>query len=749
MTRILVVEDSVTQQLLLKGILEKSGYAVTTADNGQEGLRTAQRSLPDLIITDIRMPDMDGYEMCWRIKNDPDLKRIPVILLSGLSDIEDIVLGLEALGDGYIIKPFEEADILRNIDMVLANRRTASDDEQPLPLQHNGDTYAIRSNRQQILNFLLSVYDSAIHRNTRLQEIQTQLRVINEQLTERTRDLEASETRFRALAQTAPDIIYRIDTDGYFIFVNHSIRKLGYEPEELVGKHFSELIAPAEIDRISRRRVLPRFRGQSSGDGQSPKLFDEKRTGQRKTIGLEVQLRSKRPSDEMIGKLEPISPEFLVFEVNSAGMYQLNQSDQRLGTFIGTVGVIRDITERKQAARALHQAKEEAIQASRAKSEFLSRMSHELRTPLNVILGFGQLLEANTVDPLAPSQREPVQQIMEAGHHLLELINELLDLARIESGKTVVQMETIDPSTVLHNCLTMSQPLARARLVSLIHPCEDNKSLPAIHIDARRFKQVLLNLLANAIKFNKKGGWVTLDCAILPGGQLEISVQDTGSGIPEARRHELFEPFSRLSGNLHAIEGSGIGLTIAKRLVEMMSGEIGFESQEGKGSRFWVRFPIVDRAPATREESEPAPPAPPPAESTPGAPPRRPRRVLLYVEDNLANARLMREIINRHPDLSLIHTATAEEGIELTKSREPDLVIMDITLPGMDGYEALDQLRQLPETSHIPVIALTADATPEKAERAEKAGFKRYLVKPVQVNRLMEAIDQFLDREGS
>ena len=242
-----------------------------------------------------------------------------------------------------------------------------------------------------------------------------------------------------------------------------------------------------------------------------------------------------------------------------------------------------------------------------------------------------------------------------------------------------------------------------------------------------------------------------MDCEIVKDHMLEISVSDTGAGIPSTQHELLFKPFSRLDADRVGIEGSGIGLTIAKRLVEMMSGKIGFESTEGKGSRFWVHFPIIDQSAMERTKPPEQATTPKPSHSksqvlqNKAFKPLQPRRVLLYVEDNLSNARLMEEIINHHPSLSLIHATTAEEGIELAKERGPNLVIMDISLPGMDGFEALQQLKTQPETANLPVVALTANASSEEVEKGKQAGFKRYLVKPVQVDALLEAFNELLD----
>ncbi|MEO5333647.1 MAG: response regulator [Magnetococcus sp. YQC-5] len=721
----------------MKGILEKAGYDVLTAQNGADGLSCLDTSHPSLIISDIRMPVMDGYEMCWRIKNNAKTKHIPVILLSGLSETEDIMLGLEAMADSYIIKPFEEAEILSTVSLIYSKKNEASLSGPALIFSLNNQEYTIHSNRTQILNCLISIYDNAIRRNTQLEEIQTQLRIINEKLTERTQELEASENRFRSLVQTVPDIIYRIDEQGRFIFVNHSIRKLGYEPDELTGKHFSLLIAPDEVERVSRQKVLQRLQGKMLGDGYAPKLFDEKRTGTRRTSGLEVRLLPN-PHKVKINHSFDIIGELHCFEVNSAGMYQINHQTRK-DHFVGTVGVIRDITERKQIAEALTKAKEEAVLANKAKSEFLSRMSHELRTPLNAVIGFSQLMELNPMEPLTPTQKESVAQIFMAGRHLLELINGLLDVARIESGKITPDIEVLDPTEIMHNCIALTRPLAFKKFISLINTSED-VHFPRIQADPLRLKQILINLLSNAVKFNRKGGYVTISHQETAAGQLEISIADTGSGIPREHWSQIFKPFSRLGADSAGVEGTGIGLNISKGLVEMMGGRIGFDSEVGKGSRFWISFPIVQQASEQDISTQSA------THSTAMTEFHGPR-ILLYVEDNVSNAQLMQEVIRRMPEITLILASTAEEGIELAKKRNFDLIIMDIQLPGMDGFQALSRLHGLPETNTIPVIALSGHASPEDVERGKQAGFLRYLTKPLLFNEFNEALQDLLEHK--
>ncbi|MBF0368153.1 MAG: response regulator [Magnetococcales bacterium] len=741
---ILVVEDSITQGLLLKAILQKAGYRVTLARDGDEGLRLLHTlSLPDLVITDIRMPGIDGYELCHRIKSDPKLMQIPVMLLSGLAETEDILLGLEANADSYIIKPFDEEEIVRNVAQLVAVNTEEQAEESasrpPLSVQLHSGEHQIRSSRRQILNFLLSIYDNAIRRNTELTEIQAQLRVINEQLSERTQALEESETRFRSLVQTAPDIIYRIDKEGCFSFVNHAIRKLGYEPSELIGEHFSILIAPHQVDQVSRKKVLPDYKSRSDPPPAPPKLFDEKRTGSRKTMGLEVVLKTKSPGHEKVGRLETMDSSQLVVEVNSSGMYQIS-TDTPQGQFIGTVGIIRDITDRQRVAEALRMAKDEAVLANQAKSDFLSRMSHELRTPLNAILGFGQLLESDPEEPLSESQADSLEHILEAGRHLLELINEVLDLAKIEAGRAEVNPTRLNPAPILENCLTLTRTEAQKKFVALINRCE-SEQLPWIQGDKTRFKQVLLNLLSNAVKYNRVGGHVVVSHEETASRMLQITVTDTGQGIAEHLRPQIFEPFSRLNAESTDIEGTGIGLTITRKLIKMMHGEIGFDSEEGVGSRFWVRLPMADI-----NDQEMGEMASVMDEKTVPTPLELPdEQTILYVEDNPSNARLMMRIIRRIPGMTCLQAETAEIGIEKAREALPQAIIMDINLPGMSGYDALKELKNMAETKHIPVIALSANAMPQDVENGLRAGFDKYLVKPLKVNEVLDALGEALD----
>lgn len=386
------------------------------------------------------------------------------------------------------------------------------------------------------------------------------------------------------------------------------------------------------------------------------------------------------------------------------------------------------------ANKELEHAIDEARRANQAKSAFLSSMSHELRTPLNAILGFAQILGSEAMPTTEEQKREFAGHIVKAGNHLLTLINEILDLAKVESGTVALSIEPVGVDDVVLECRAMIEPMAAARGIRTGFPEPCGRLVRA---DRTRLKQVLLNLLSNAVKYNREGGAVSLSC--LPGGpgRIRLSVQDTGLGLSHEQLGHLFEPFNRLGQENGAQEGTGIGLVLTRRLVEMMGGEIAVRSSAGVGSVFSIELDAavpaglaVPAQPATREALPP---------SAPGQP-----HLLLYVEDNPANLKLVQEIVRLRADLRLISAPDAQLGIDLARSHKPEIILMDLNLPGMSGLDALQVLRHDPGTAAIPVIALTANAMPRDVERGLAAGFFRYLTKPIDIAMFNEAIDSTL-----
>lgn len=406
-----------------------------------------------------------------------------------------------------------------------------------------------------------------------------------------------------------------------------------------------------------------------------------------------------------------------------------------------TVGFRFDITYLKQAQDDLMLARDEAEAASHAKSEFLSSMSHELRTPLNAILGFAQLLETDSQLPLEKVQKESVSQILAGGRHLLDLIDQVLDLARIETGNITVSIEAVLLEDVFRDCLPLAETLASKRNITLERSAPD-KDL-AVMADTTRLKQVLLNLLSNAVKYNRDGGEVTLDTTATDRDTVIIAISDTGDGIPEEKQELVFEPFNRLGAETSAVEGTGIGLTISRQLVQLMEGNIGFESTPDEGTTFWIELPVTTM-PVLSDEAESAFEAPPPSTA------KSDDRVggdgkLLYIEDNPANLRLMELIIDRIDGVTLLSAHTAELGLEMALTHTPDLIFMDISLPGMDGFEAVELLKSDPATKGIPVVAVSAKVTASDIERGRKAGFMDYISKPLQVDQMLGLVNGIIN----
>lgn len=522
---------------------------------------------------------------------------------------------------------------------------------------------------------------------------------------------EAANSRFRAAIETSAEGIYLFDYETIrYVDTNETgCRMLGYTREELLG------MRPRDID---------------------PVISDEQRRGgwaRLMEIAPEVETIESvhRRKD---GREYPV---------------EITRRAVRSGERPLIVSVVRDISERKkheQAMKRLNEeleqrvaqrttqllaAKEEADRASRAKSEFLSRMSHELRTPMNAILGFAGLLESDSDHALNEVQIDNLREILKAGGHLLDLINEVLDLARIEDGRLELSSEPVDCARVAEECLTLVGPQAAAAGIRLV--CSGLAGV-RVRADRLRLKQVLLNLLSNAIKYNRPGGEVELSAAAgQPEACTRLTVRDTGPGIASEKLGDLFQPFSRLGAENTAIEGTGIGLAITRRLVEMMGGRVGVESERGAGSRFWVELPAV--AADMADVAGPEPQAPAAAET--------PYFTVLYIDDNAANLKLVGQILRKRPHVKLHCARDAVAGLDLVRTRGVDLILLDINLPGVDGYEVMRRLGSLEGAAAIPVIAVTGDPDPGGGQGGA-AGFAGWLVKPIDVQQFLAMLDRTL-----
>jgi PAS domain S-box-containing protein len=509
----------------------------------------------------------------------------------------------------------------------------------------------------------------------------------------------------RSLIESNIDALMTTDPSGMISDVNHQMELLtGCTRDELIGSPFKNYFTDPERAETGIAQVL--------------------REGKVTDYELTAHARD--------GKQTVVS-------------YNATTFHDRERKLQGVFAAARDVTERKQIERTLQEnyielenAKAAAEKANLAKSEFLSSMSHELRTPLNAVLGFAQLMASDTPPPSKP-QKQSIDQILQAGWYLLRLINEILDLAMIESGKVTLSQEAMSLADVLHDCQAMIEPQAQKRGIRMTFPHFDN--MYYVHADRTRVKQVMINLLANAIKYNSKGGAVIVECKMSSENRVRVSVTDTGAGMAPEQLAQLFQPFNRLGQAASGEEGTGIGLVVTKQLVELMGGVIGVSSTVGMGSVFWVELAATSAPVLAYDNSSELS-----IDGRTDAATRtlEPRPTLLYVEDNPANLALVEQLIARRGDLKLLTAIDGHLGVQLARTYQPDVILMDINLPGISGFDALEILRRDPATAHIPVMALSANAVPRDIARGLEAGFFRYLTKPIKVREFMDALDVVL-----
>jgi PAS domain S-box-containing protein len=672
--RLLAVDDSITYLQELGSQLRQEGYNVVLATSGEEALERLAAQPVDCILLDLIMPGLSGQDTCRRIKLRAEWRHVPLIMLTARDDRDAMIEGFNAGADDYVAK---SADF-----DVLKTRLRAQ-------LRHKH----FEEENRRIREELFRKETEAIARK--------QVEADQKKLDQRLRD---QQFYTRSLIESHIDALVITDPLGIITDVNKQMEALtGCTRDELIGAPFRSYFTDAERAEAAIKLAL-----------QEKKVTD-----------YELVARDRE------GKTTEVS-------------YNANTFYDRYRVLQGVFAAARDVTERQLNQQALEKtnveletAKLVAEKANQAKSDFLSSMSHELRSPLNAILGFAQLMESASPSP-TDSQKESIAQILQAGWHLLKLINEILDLSVIEAGRVSLSTEPVSLAEVLSECQAMLEPEAQQRGISMTFP--KFGSALFVSADRTRLKQVVINLLSNAIKYNKDRGTVIVACSTSTPGLTRISVADTGAGLSPDKVAQLFQPFNRLGREaVGGVAGTGIGLVVTKRLVELMGGTLGVESTVGKGSVFWCELPSTHSLQLGDETAEEAASR----DKTP-LPIGLPLHTLLYVEDNQANMKLVEQIIARRPDLRLLTAMDGQLGIEIARKALPTVILMDINLPGISGVAAMEILRKDPATAHIPVVALSANANPRDIEMSMAKGFFRYLTKPIKIKEFSDTLNAAL-----
>lgn len=782
----LVVDDDPSQRLLQEEILVQAGLSVKQAKDGAEALELFSSFDFDIVLMDIKMPVMDGLEACSKMRKLPQGKNIPIVLITGLDDFDSIQQAFEADATDFITKPVnwpildhrlryllkasKAFDSLRESETrlreteerlsfavegagdgiwdwdILSNDMQFSRlymemlgyDENELPHTvdtwinsvHPDDLERAQQNLQDYLENKIAKYSIQLRLRCKdgsykwvlcratlvnhdddgkpVRMIGIHSDITSQKETEIT--LVKSESRYRQISNVASDWVWEADENQRFNYISEGMSKISPQAASFVlGKTRQQLIN--NVKELAK----PEWKKHLS------------------------DIENKREFRDFQYKF--ISPEGnkLIFQISGAPIFN------EKGEYLGYRGTGSNVTDKIKAQQALKQAKDEAEHANKAKSQFLSNMSHELRTPLNAIMGFSQLLEIEDAPPLTQTQSGYVDEIIKAGDYLLKLIDEILNLAKIEAGRIDLTIEAVEYGLVIGESLQLITPLAEKRGIEIYLRMDGSDisleqlilQSAVISVDHTRLQQILLNLLSNAIKYNSDNGKLFIDCENIENNQTRISITDTGAGLTQNEQSKLFQAFSRLSFEHSNIEGTGIGLVITRKIVELMNGRLDVKSSPGKGSTFSIEFPNDCQHHAEKDmldKNQTVLPASSPAT-------HENQYKLLYIEDNPANLRLVTELLNQRPYIQLISAQEPSLGLELAIQHIPDLILLDINLPGMDGYELLKQLRRHEDTRGISVVAISANAMSDDIERGLKAGFDNYITKPIDVNALLQNID--------
>ncbi len=773
--RVLLINDDEILLAHYVSVLRDVGMEIETLTDPRQSLKILAQFKPDITILDVCMPGFTALELAQMIRQDDTWAMMPIIFLSTEPGLNHQLASMNLGGDDVLVKPVEAGDLITTI---LARQKQA----RWMHLLNKSLKNELRESQYQLITMdehdIVSVSNVAgkiTDVNDRFCKISGYSR---EELLGQNHRMIKSDYHPRSFY----DQMWKTISKGlvwHGAFCNRKKSGEEYWVESTIvpfvdekGKPYKYVSARTDIteSRASKERLErgQRYAGIATWDWDIKNNDVHWSNHVRKLYGFGEGFKDityedfidivhpddrQAVNDAVDDCLEhgiKFDIEHRVVWADGSVHWMLERGDvlrSEEGKPLHMLGVVQDIGQRKQAELALIDAREEAEDASRAKSQFLSSMSHELRTPMNAIIGFSQLLLMDEEPVLNDLQRDNVEEIKQAGSHLLKLINQVLDLAKIESGHIDLSIETVVLAEVIAESLQLIIPLAKNRGIEICL-MQDGEEVEigqllhrhnAVRADSVRLKQVLLNLLSNAVKYNRENGKLIIACNYEDNNMVRISISDTGFGINPEQQAQLFKAFERLGAEKSETEGTGIGLMITKNIIELMGGNIGMESRIDEGSTFWVELPRdkqrVEKKKALSEKSP---------RQTQGIGAKENEHTVLYIEDNPANLRLISQVLAREPNLHLWSAHEPLLGLELAVEHKPDLILLDINLPGMDGYEVLQQLREQEVTQHIPVIAISANAMPGDIAKGLGAGFDDYITKPIDIETLLQAVEMRL-----
>ncbi|NOQ17098.1 MAG: response regulator [Methyloprofundus sp.] len=764
--RALIIDDDTLISRYYEKILQVHNFTCKAVTEPLTAIEALISFLPDVILLDIHMPNCNGFEVADVIRQDNRFTHIPIIFLSADDDKDSEIAALTAGGNCLINKNAKREIFLTNVisqsrrsrelhsvinhlrkDELCFQAVSHSTSDAIITLNKNGLIILWNEGAENIFGYqALEVIGQSIELIIP-QKSQEKHRKGFQKLVEKKNRPAKNSIESQALCKDGRlisiELSYSEWLSGNERFFTSIIRDTTERKEiENELQHQQENLK-AIVNNSAEGIITINERGII--EMANPKALEifaytsEELEGQNVSVLMPKAMRSQH--DQYLDKSAIHAPKIInkarelqgIRKDGSVFPMELNVSPMSINGAKKFVGILHDITERKHALEAITSAKLEAEQANKAKSSFLSSMSHELRTPLNAVLGFSQLLQEDQENPLNEDQHESLEHIYSAGLHLLNLIDEVLDLSKIESGKVNIELESVNLIALLtHSLESIAPQLVRAQ-ITLEQELPDKQNI-FVKADASRLNQVLSNLLTNAIKYNKKQGVVTVFLS-QHAGKVRIFVKDTGVGIPEDMMSDLFTPFNRLGAAQSEIEGTGIGLTITKMLVEMMGGNIGVENIPGKGCTFWIELDKADvAAPANKS---------PLAYQTTDIQHASAINIL-YIEDNPANRLLMKKIINTHTGLLYNEATTGDAGIQVALEIKPQIILLDINLPDMDGFEVYWQLQQHQLTATTKIIIVSANAMPADIAKGQTADFFAYITKPIDQRQLLDVIKQAL-----